>query len=582
MHRPDRRAFVIRLSALAALSGAGVALSACGGSDDNDDTPAPKYAYGVASGDPLADRVILWTHAQLPGSDADVPLVWEVARDAAFTQRVASGKTVASAAAGHTAKADAAGLAPGQSYFYRFRHDVADESAARLSPVGRTRTLPAAGATDLALAVLSCSNYPAGHFHVMGEVARSDAQFALHLGDFIYEYGAGGYASADAPAMGRVVQPTTECLTLADYRTRYAQYRTDPDSKVLAAALPLIAVWDDHEIANDAWTAGAENHDPATEGAFTTRRDAAMKAWHEWMPVRTPDAADLRKIYRSFDFGGLAALHMLETRVIAREKQISLADLANPATAQAAAAALSSPTRQLLGTEQLAWLQRQMAGSGATWQVLGQQVLMARMTAPVSVLSALNAANTTPEAQAAGMKAITDYLTARQVAAQNPAALTEAQRALLDTRRNPKLGYNLDAWDGYPAEREKVLASAAQLGKRLIVLAGDTHNAWSSQLTLMDGTVVGQEFATSSVSSPGMEEYLSALPPAQTQQIFMGVVDDLRYAETASRGFLMMRFTPAEARGQWHFVSTVKSASYTSTRSAPLVANLTQRTPQAA
>jgi alkaline phosphatase D len=582
MHRPDRRAFVIRLSALATLSTTGVALSACGGGDDNTAQAAPQYAYGVASGDPLADRVILWTHARLPGSDADVPLVWEVAQDAAFTQLVASGKTVAAASAGHTAKADATGLAAGQSYFFRFRHDVQDSGAARLSPVGRTRTLPAAGAANLALAVLSCSNYPAGYFHVMAEVARSDAQYVLHLGDFIYEYAAGGYASADAPGMGRVVQPATECLSLADYRTRYAQYRGDPDSKVLAAALPLIAVWDDHEIANDAWTAGAENHTPATEGAFTTRRDAAMKAWHEWMPVRTPDMADLRKIYRSFDFGGLAALHMLETRVIAREKQIGFAELSNPATAQAALAALSSPTRQLLGTEQLGWLQRQMTGSSATWQVLGQQVLMGRMMAPVSVLSALNATDTSPEAQAAGLKAITDYLTARQVAAQNPAALTEAQRALLDTTRNPKLGYNLDAWDGYPAEREKVLASAAQLGKRLIVLAGDTHNAWSSQLTLMDGTVVGQEFATSSVSSPGMEEYLSALPPAQTQQIFMGVVDDLRYAETASRGFLMMRFSAAEARGQWHFVSTVKAASYTTRNSAPLVASFVKSVPQVA
>ncbi len=582
MHRPDRRAFVIRLSALAALSSTGVALSACGGGDDDDAQAAPQYSYGVASGDPLADRVILWTHAQVAGSTADVPLVWEVARDASFATLVASGKTVASASAGHTAKADATGLAPGQDYYFRFRQDVEDKGAARLSPVGRTRTLPATGAANLALAVLSCSNYPAGYFHVMAEVARSDAQYVLHLGDFIYEYAAGGYASADAPAMGRVVQPPTECLSLQDYRTRYAQYRGDPSSKVLAAALPLIAVWDDHEIANDAWDAGAENHNPATEGPFITRRDAALKAWHEWMPVRTPDMADLRKIYRSFDFGGLAALHMLETRVLAREEQISFADLSNPATAQSALAALSSPTRHLLGDVQLGWLQRQMATSSATWQVLGQQVLMARMTAPVSVLSALNATDTSPEAQAAGMKAITDYLTAKQVAAQNPAALTDAQRALLDPVRNPKLGYNLDAWDGYPAEREKVLGAAAQLGKRLIVLAGDTHNAWSSQLTLMDGTVVGQEFATSSVSSPGMEEYLAALPPAQTQQIFMGVVDDLRYAETASRGFLMMRFTAAEARGQWHYVSSVKTATYTMRSSAPLVADFTRRMPLAA
>ena len=564
MHRPDRRAFIIRLSSLAAASTTGMALSACGGDDD---APVPQYHYGVASGDPLADRVILWTHARFDDRADDVPLVWEVARDAAFGQIVASGKVTASAASGYTAKADASGLAPGQSYFYRFRHDEKGQDEARRSPVGRTRTLPATGASEVSMAVLSCSNYPAGYFHAYAEVARSAAQYAVHLGDFIYEYGPGGYASADAAAMGRVVAPANECITLADYRARYAQYRSDPDSKVLAAAMPLIAIWDDHEISNDAWTGGAENHTEGAEGAFTARRDVALKAWHEWLPVRTPDAADLRKIWRSFDFGGLAALHMLETRVVARERQITFGELQNPATAQAAMAALASPNRQLLGAEQLGWLQRQLAGSQATWQVLGQQVLMGRMSFPVSVLAAINPADTSPEAQAAGMKAIQDYLTAKATAAQNPAALTDAQRALLDPRLNPKLGYNLDAWDGYPAEREKVLGTAAQLRKKLVVLAGDTHNAWSSQLTLMDGTVVGQEFGTTSISSPGMEEYLAALAPAQTQQIFMGVVDDLRYADTARRGFLLMRFTPAEASGQWHYVSTVKQRQYATSAS---------------
>lgn len=564
MHRQDRRSFIIRLSSLAAVSSTGLALSACGGGDAE---PIPQYLYGVASGDPLADRVILWTHARFAESAEDVPLKWEVARDAAFTQVVSSGEVKATAATGYTAKADAGGLTPGQNYYFRFRHHVDDSEPARLSPVGRTRTLPAAGATSLSMAVLSCANYPAGYFSAYAEVTRSDAQYALHLGDFIYEYGPGGYASSDATAMGRVVTPAKECITLDDYRARYAQYRSDPDSKVLAAAMPLIAVWDDHEIANDTWQGGAENHSDGTEGSFSARRDAALKAWHEWLPVRTPDASDLRKIYRSFDFGGLAALHMLETRVIGRDRQIGFGELQNPATAQAAVAELASPTRSLLGAEQLGWLQSQMASSTGTWQVLGQQVLMARMSFPVSVLAAINPANTSPDAQAAGAKAINDYLTAKATAAQNPAALTPAQQALLDPVRNPKLGYNLDAWDGYPAEREKVLATAAQLKKKLVVLAGDTHNAWASQLTLMDGRVVGHEFATTSVSSPGMEEYLASLSPAQTQQIFKGVVDDLKYADTARRGFMVVRFTPSEASAQWHYVSTVKSRQYTTSAS---------------
>ena len=549
----SRRQFVIRLASLATVASSGMALSACMG----DGGEPPVFSYGVCSGDPLADRVMLWTHAQVPNSSEDVPLTYEVATDASFATLVSSGSTLASAASGHTAKADATGLAAGKDYFFRFR------SGDAISPVGRTRTLPAAGATSVSLAVFSCSNYPAGYFNVYAEAAKSGAQFAVHLGDFIYEYGADGYASTDAKALGRVVEPANECLSLADYRKRYAQYRSDPDSKVFSASLPLIAVWDDHEVANDTHKDGAENHTATTEGSFAARRAAAIQAWHEWMPVRAPDASNLMKIYRSFDFGGLAALHMLDTRVIGRDKQVEFAELLNPATAATAQATLASTSRTIMGSTQLQWLQGQLAASKATWQVLGQQVLMARMEFPVSILTHLNPDNTSPDALAAGQKAITDYLTAKGTAAQAPALLTDAQKALLDTKLNPKLGYNLDAWDGYPVEREIVLSTAAKLGKKLVVLAGDTHNAWCSRLTLVNGTVVGQEYGTSSVSSPGFEEYLSALPPAQTKQIFEGVVNDLRYADTSRRGFLLMNFTPTEAKGTFCFVSTVKSRTYT-------------------
>ncbi|MDT7928655.1 alkaline phosphatase D family protein [Tepidimonas sp.] len=552
-HNSSRREFIIRAGALpAALAGSAV-LSACGGGDD----PIPAFDFGVASGDPLADRVILWNHARFPGTDAPVDLIWEVATDASFGQIVANGNTQASASRGFTAKVDAAGLQPGKDYFYRFRY------GSYSSPVGRTRTLPASGAQEVRLAVFSCSNYPAGFFHAYAEAARSQAQYAVHLGDYIYEYGANGYATADATRLGRVSQPATECLTLQDYRQRYAQYRSDPDAKALHAAMPMIAIWDDHETANDAYRDGAQNHTEGAEGRWVDRRAAAVQAWHEWMPVRTPNLNDLLQIYRSFDFGGLMALHMLETRLLARDKQIAFAELLNPATAASAQAALISPNRTMLGASQWGWLQQRLAESRATWQVLGQQVLMARMTFPVSILRYLNPDNITPEGLAAAQKAISDYLTAKAIAAQNPAALTDEQKALLDPQRNPKLGYNLDAWDGYPAEREKILATARQLGKRLVVLAGDTHNAWASELTLQDGTRVGYEFATPGVSSPGLEEYLAALPPQQIRQIFLGVVDDLRYADTARRGFMLVTFTPSEARAQWFLLDTVKQRQYT-------------------
>jgi len=562
----NRRRFIIHVAAVSAASASAPALAGHEQAEWDDehrrrriDGPI-EFDFGVASGDPLGDRVILWTHARRRRTQLPVVMRWEVALDARFRRVVSSGWAVASAQTGHTAKVDAKGLRPGQTYYYRFR------TLLDVSPVGITRTLPASGVKEVKLAVFSCSNYPAGYFHAYSEAVRAGAQYAVHLGDYIYEYAADGYASEDAAALGRVSQPANELLTLDDYRRRYAQYRSDPDLKQLHAHLPMIAIWDDHEIANDAWTDGAENHTEGEEGPFAQRVAAALKAYHEWMPIRTPDEAAPERVYRSFDFGDLLSLHMLETRLVGREKPIDITALVNPETAPEAVAALISPTRQMLGTEQMDWLQRRFIRSDATWQVLGQQVLMARMEFPASILVALNPANTSPEAIAAGAKAVQDYLTAKAIAATNPSALTPVQQALLDPQLNPRLGYNLDAWDGYPAARELLLGTAAALGKRVVSLAGDTHNAWYSELRLRDGTLVGEEFATPGVSSPGLEEALSALPPAQTTSIFRGVIDTLKYCDTYRRGFLLMRFTPQAARGDWYFLDTVKSRTYTVTK----------------
>ena len=559
MTTPSRRSFMIRLGSVSAVLAAGGSLSACGGGDDAE--PQAEFLYGVASGDPLADRVILWTHAKLAGSDAPVNLRYEVATDSSFGTVVASGSVTASAATGYTAKVDATGLSPGSSYVYRFSHGNTR------SPVGATRTLPDRSADRVSFAVLSCANYPAGYFHVYGEVSRSDADFAIHLGDYIYEYDAGGYASSGAAALGRTSVPAHELLTLDDYRRRHAQYKSDPDSKALHARLPLIAVWDDHEVANDAYRDGAENHDPATEGSWSARKAAALQAYHEWLPIRS--GADPSRIYRRFDFGALVSLHMLDTRIVGRDAPVAITDLAGLAggARQAAAlAAYASPTRQLLGAEQLQWLQAGLAASSATWQVLGQQVLMARMSFPVSVLAALNTSDTSPAAQAAGLQAINDYLVAKATPA---AQRTAAQQALMDPTLNPRLGYNLDAWDGFPAARETVLATAAQLRKRLIVLSGDTHNAWHSQLTLagladpaLAGVKVGDEWATASVSSPGLEDYLRTLAPAQIKSIFEGVVDDLNWMDPSRRGYLKVSFTASQARAEWVFVDAVTARTY--------------------
>ena len=554
----SRRDFIIRMGSVSAVVSAGAVLSACGGMASTDDVA--QFAYGVASGDPLSDRVILWTHAKYAGKTDIVGLIYQVATDNAFTTSsvVASGVTIASASTNFTAKVDATGLEAGKTYFYRF---IAGSTT---SPVGKTRTLPASTATEVKFAVFSCANYPEGFFHVYGLASQSDAQYAIHLGDYLYEYPTGTYPTT--PTASRIHDPSTEIYSLADYRTRHAQYKTDPDLKVLHASMPMIAVWDDHEIANDTYKDGAENHDATKEGTFSARKAAALQAYHEWMPIRT--GSDQSIIYRSFDFGSVLSLHMLDTRLIGRDKQVAFAELLAPATAATAQATMASATREMLGSTQGTWLTGKIAASTATWQVLGQQVLMARMEFPVSVLSALNPSTLTDAtALANGLASITAYVTAKNTPAS---ARTATQVGLMNTTLNPKLGYNLDAWDGYPVAREKLLATIAAANKKLVVLSGDTHNAWHSQLTLAGyisaaqaGLKVGEEFATPSVSSVGLENYFSTLPSAQVKSIYENVVDDLKWMDPSRRGYLKMTFTKTQAKGEWIFVNTVKTASYT-------------------
>ena len=558
----SRREFIVRVSSVSAVVAAGGVLSGCGGGD-----PLPiEFNYGVASGDPQNDRIILWTHAKYQGREDPVSIAYEVANDAAFTSVVTSGEVIASADTGFTAKVDATGLAAGKNYFYRFYRGRS------ISAVGQARTLPAASATEVTFSVFSCADYPLGYFNAYAEAAKRDSDFAIHLGDYIYEYGTGS-APTDPVILNlnRYANHAKEILTLDDYRKRHALYKSDPDSKVFHAKMPLIAGWDDHEVSNDNYKDGAQAHDPATDGDYVARRTAALQAYHEWMPIRT--GADKMKIYRSFNFGNLVSLHMLETRNVARDKQIAiteLAGLAGPAKQASAYAEYTRADRQMLGATQLAWLQQQMGASQATWQVLGQQVLMGRMESPASVLTKLNGDSRDPNAQADGLAAITAYLTAKGKRAAS-LSLTQVETDLLDLTKNPKLGYNLDAWDGYIVARETILATALQLNKKLISLAGDTHNAWHSDLTLMGlanpllaNVKVGEEFATPGVSSGGFEEYLSTFTPAQVKYLFENIVDDLRWMDSYRRGYLKMTFTAAQAKGEWVFVDQVLSRTYSS------------------
>ena len=569
-----RREFLLGSATTVAVLIAGGSLVGCGTSDDPFRIP-PAFKYGVASGDPLNDRVILWTHAKAPDNVRAVPLVWQVALDQNFTTVVSTGTVEATEANGFTAKVDATGLTAGASYFYRFQGPRDS-----VSPVGKTRTLPAAGVATLKFAVFSCSLDSEGFFNAYDDALKTDAQYALHLGDYIYEYGAGTtqYGNTDAVTLGRVVAPANDIVSLSDYRTRYALYRSDASVRALHAAMPWITIWDDHEFANNAYVNGAENHKPATQGDWTTRKNIAAKVYHEWMPIRT-DTSNLLKIYRSFDFGSLFSLHMLDTRIEGRDQQYDNFGDADggfgryiAGVTPNASGVLPDATRRMMSATQQSWLASQMSASRATWQVLGNQDIMGKMWIPVSVTQNFNSGN------AAGFAAATQaYLTAKATrAAGGVAALTPAQLALLDASKNPRLPYNLDSWDGYPADRERVLQSVKALNKKLVVLSGDSHDGWFTNLTTLGGEKVGVEFAGTSVTSTGFEAVGlgavgssldgSALVPQLGNAAIgagLGLIDDLAYANSSERGYLLMTVTANDVKGDYVYMSTVKSTTYT-------------------
>ena len=531
-----RRAFIQATGAsLGALSLRGFAV---------DKPAAAHFTHGIASGDPLADRVILWTRV-LPGSgNAEaVPCTWQVATDDSFDTVVASGEAAARADRDYTVKVDAAGLAPGTSYCYRF---IANGV---ISPVGCTRTLPVGAVSEFKMAVASCSNYPQGFFHAYRDIAESDVDVVLHLGDYLYEYPVGEYVNPVAEeTLGRKVEPEYEILVLEDYRMRHGLYRTDPDLQAAHAAHPWITVWDDHEMMNNTWRAGAENHNEG-EGDFFERIHAARQAYHEWMPIRTGAEGDQGVIYRAFQIGDLADLLMLDTRLVGRDEQLDYAKGIEQAGSVEAfiKTDLYNPKRQMLGEEQEAWLQQALQSSkarGATWQVLGQQVLMGKLNIPVI-----------PPEELAKLE-LSEYARPRVAQSQQLAPYG--------------LPSNLDAWDGYPAARERLFAMFSAHATNPISLAGDTHNGWAFNLTNQKGEAVGVEWGTPGVSSPGLENYVP-LPPDQMQALLKGASPELVACDTSQRGWTQVTLTPEAATAQWRFVSSVVEPSYEASASEPLV-----------
>lgn len=321
---------------------------------------APFY-HGVASGDALADRVIIWTRVT-PSLDSvivdDIPVDWEMATDTAFTSVVTSGTVITDYFRDYTVKIDVTGLQPGKWYYYRFH------SLNKYSITGRTRTTPVGDVDSIRIAFVTGSNYNAGYFNAYKRIAaRNDIDAVFHLGDYIYEYENNEYG--DNP--DRWLEPRNECLNLHDYRIRYSHYRLDPDLIYAHQQYPWYAIWDDHEVCNNTWTDGGENHSPSSEGNFQYRKKSAIEAYYEWIPIRDKAPEDLLKIYRQINYGKLLDVNFLETRLLARTSQANDRD---------------DTSNTLLGPEQYQWLVNKLDSSQAIWKSIAQQVMITEISIP--------------------------------------------------------------------------------------------------------------------------------------------------------------------------------------------------------
>ncbi len=461
------------------------------------------FAHGVASGDPLTDRVVIWTRVST--DEPAVSVSWTLARDEGLGDVVASGAAPAAAARDHTVHVDVDGLEPGTTYFYGF------EALHERSPVGRTRTLPGTDADRLRFAMCSCAKFNAGFFNAYARIAERDGlDFLLHLGDYIYE------ASNTPPKtqtpgadIGRPFEPRGECRTLADYRTRYNQYRRDPDAQRLHAVLPIIPTLDDHELADGAWADGSDAHDPVEHGPWSERREAAFQARWEWLPARPPDPADPSRVFRTVTVGELARIHLIDVR--SRRDQPALEP------------EMSDPGRSMLGAEQREWLLGELAGGQAAWTLLACPAILTRTWLDGT---------------------------------DEPLRTTLLKLKLMDEDGE---GPDEDQWDGYPAERARLLAALRAVDDA-VVLSGDIHVSVAGEVRDDDGTLA-VELTTPSLTSQNLDEKLGveqrSAEMEAAEAAFVDAFDHVRWCELASHGYVVIDLDPDRVRAEWWLVDGV-------------------------
>lgn len=547
--RPTSPAFLsaTRRGVLGVLGGGFAVLGGGLPSQARADSPA-RFDWGVASGDPRSDSVVLWTRAVPEDDVRSLTVGFEVAEDEDFARIVRRGAAETSAARDFTVKLDVRGLAAGRTYFYRFH------AGGAVSAVGRARTLPAGGDAPVRLALASCANYVSGFYNAYREIADAgELDAVIHVGDYIYEYGQDGYDGATGRELGRLLEPQHEIVTLDDYRARFALYRRDPDLQAAHAAAPFITIWDDHETANNSWVDGAGNHDPETEGRWLARRDAALTAYFEWMPMRDPEAGQAaERLNRVYDFGQVGTVLVIESRLTGRDEQLSYSDMpvrdGEPDVARFEREVLGDPSRSMLGAPQEAWLAAQMRASrerGIAWQILANQTVMAQMRSPDYMRHF-------PE----------DVVTATLQAGGYAAAWLERSRL--------GLPIGLDSWDGYPAARTRLYDAARAADANLVVLSGDSHMFWANELHHpADGERVGIEFGTTGITSPTGYSYINGDKEtiyAIAQRALVETNRDIRFTNVRDRGFILITARRDEIEADYVGVSTVRERDYTASR----------------
>jgi alkaline phosphatase D len=450
------------------------------------DSDSP-FTHGVASFDPTADSAILWARVR-PGGPAAVR--WSVAPVTDLAPS-ATGEVAVPPDSDGCVAVTVDGLLPATNYRYWF------EAGGHRSPVGHTRTLPASGTGRFRVAVVCCADYSQGYFGVYRAVAQADVDLVLHVGDYIYESQGRGSV--------RTAEPDRTVSSLDDYRARFAQTRADADLRALHLRHPMVAIWDDHDIADNAWRHGAKAHDDEEHGPWEERLAAAAEAWWEYLPYRGRDPQRPLKLWRSFAVGDLAELVVLDTRIAGRDEHAD----------HEGSPALDDPARTILGEEQAAWAHERIRDTTRPWCLVVSAVVVNRMELPVPVGATL--ADATPSGYAV---------------VDGTAICT-------------------DEWDGYPADRDRLVEAVADRGAGTVLLSGDVHSAWAFEGPCSpDGTPVAVEFTAPCVTSTPMARQL----PKGWRRLAAGLAERLpeaRWFELERHGFLLLDVEADQVRADW-------------------------------